>query len=388
MKKMDYTLNLIVAILAIISVVFIYSSSTASGQYTANFAIKQAIFYVLGAILMFVISKFDFEQLKKISWYIYFIVFASILLLIIAPESIARPVNGAKAWYQIKYIGTIQPSEFLKVAFVILLSKIVVDHQRKVKEKNLKTDMYLLVKIALITLPPMLVVYEQPDTGMIMLYMSIIIPIIYFSGISNKILFVISSIPIIVLSTLIIMYFKFYSSFEKYVIGSLSPHQQPRITGWLHPFENGDASLQTRNSLLAIGSGELEGNGFLKNEVYIPEKHTDFIFATIGEEFGFIGSSFTIILFFLLIYRIIYITQKANDNFAYLMCSGIVGLLLFQVFQNIGMTIGLLPVTGVTLPFLSNGGSSLLSNMMLIGFVHSIKKSYSGYMFTKKNLSL
>ncbi|MGL4521417.1 MAG: FtsW/RodA/SpoVE family cell cycle protein, partial [Bacilli bacterium] len=117
------------------------------------------------------------------------------------------------------------------------------------------------------------------------------------------------------------------------------------------------------------------------NSVYMPEKHTDFIFATIAEEFGFIGACATIFLFFLLIHRIVIVTLDCADRYAYLMTVGIIGLLTFQIFQNIGMTIGLLPVTGVTLPFLSYGGSSLLSNLLLIGLVHSIRASYEGYMF-------
>lgn len=136
--------------------------------------------------------------------------------------------------------------------------------------------------------------------------------------------------------------------------------------------------------MLAIGSGEITGKGFLNNDVYIPEKHTDFIFSTIAEEVGFIGCTFVILLYFLFLFRLITIIMKTNDSFAYTVGAGIIGLFTFQIFQNISMTMGILPITGVTLPFVSYGGSSLLSNFMLIGIILSFKKTYHHYLFSSK----
>lgn len=334
---------------------------------------------------MFGVAMLDMEQLGKISWYFYGLILLLLIVLIFAPESIARPVNEAKSWYQIPFIGTFQPSEFLKFAFVLVVGKVIVDHQEKTEHQKFYLDCWLLVKIGLITIPPMLIVYEQPDTGMIMLYLALLIPMIYFSAIHKRILVAIALVPATAIAVILILYFQFNSFYTEHILGQLSPHQISRINGWLSPFEYDDSAYQTRQGIYAIGSGEIMGKGYMKNDVYIPEKHTDFIFATIAEETGFVGGSIIILLYFLLFYRLIFIMMKASSSFAYITGAGIIGLLMFQVFQNIGMTMGILPVTGVTLPFLSYGGSSLLSNFMLIGIVLSYIKTYDGYLFQSED---
>lgn len=180
---------------------------------------------------------------------------------------------------------------------------------------------------------------------------------------------------------MVILYVKFNDFFTDKILNKLSGHQISRIYGWLQPNEYPDSSFQTRQGFSAIGTGQFTGKGYMKNNVYVVEKHTDFIFANIAEEFGFIGGAFVITLLFFVIYRIVLITVEAKDPFMTLMGAGIASLLAFQITQNIGMTIGLLPVTGMTLPFLSYGGSSLISNFMLMGIVLIIYNSYSGYIF-------
>ncbi|MGE7919443.1 FtsW/RodA/SpoVE family cell cycle protein [Viridibacillus sp. NPDC093762] len=384
-NQMDWHLNIYILILAIISCLFIYSSNTNFGQYSGSFIVKQIVFFCIGFAIMYIIASLDFEQLSKISWYFYALIVLLLIVLIFAPDSIAAPINNAKSWYQIKFIGTFQPSEFLKFAFLLVVAQIIEIHNTKTFKQTYITDLWLLVKIGIVVIPPMLIVYKQPDTGMIMLYMAMLIPMIYFSGIKRQLLVVITLIPTIIISALVIIYFQFNSFYTEKILGNLSPHQVSRINGWLHPFEYSDSAFQTKQGLLAIGSGLFGGKGYLENNVYVPEKHTDFIFSTIAEELGFIGGSIVIVLFFLLIYRMVFHALHAKKQYTFLLASGIIGLFSFQVFQNIGMTIGLLPVTGVTLPFLSYGGSSLLSNMMLIGLIHVIKKSYSGYLFQNTN---
>jgi cell division protein FtsW (lipid II flippase) len=383
--QMDRQINIYLLLLALISCLFIYSSSTNFGQYGDAFIVKQITFYCIGFVIMYAVSRLDFEQLKKISWPFYGVIVFLLIALIFAPESIARPINEAKSWYHIKFIGTFQPSEFFKFALLLVVAKLIESHNKKGQVQTYFTDLWLLTKIAIISIPPMLIVYKQPDTGMLMLYMAMLIPMIYFSGIKKQLLAVITIIPTVLISTIIIIYFWFNQFFTDKILTSLSPHQISRINGWLHPFEYSDSAYQTKLGLLAIGSGLLSGKGYLQNNVYVPEKHTDFIFSTIAEETGFIGASIVIVLFFLLLYRMVFHALHAKKQFTFLITAGIIGLLTFQIFQNIGMTIGLLPVTGVTLPFLSYGGSSLLSNMMLIGLIHAIKMSYSGYMFKNTN---
>lgn len=383
--KLDYVIVTCILLLCIISCCFIYSSSVATGQYNGaiNFVYKQIMYYILGFILIIIISKLDTKQLKIISLVIYVIIFISLIGLKFAPESIARPINGAKAWYQTP-LGSFQPSEFLKFSFLILTSWMIVNHNKKYKTHIFKTDILLLFKIGILTLPPMILVYTQPDTGMILLYISMLFPMLFFSGIQKRILIFMISLPIALISFIAVCYLFFQEFYQDKILGSISPHRISRINGWLDPFSYGDSAYQTKQGMLAIGSGQTFGKGFMQNEVYIPEKHTDFIFANIAEETGFIGASIVLIIIYLLIFRFVQIAITANTQFAALLISGIVSLFAFQVFQNVGMTIGLLPVTGVTLPFLSYGGSSLLSNMMLVGIVISINNSYGHFMFKKE----
>lgn len=380
-KKLDWNLVISLLLLGGISCLFVHSSSVNFEQYSSSFIIKQFLFYLIGLTIMFGISLLDIEQLKRIGWPFYFLIVALTAGLIVAPESIARTINQAKSWYQIPFLGSLQPSEFLKFAFLIVVSKVIIVHQEKNVRPSYLADFWLLIKIGLIVLPPSLLVYRQPDTGMVMLYMAMILPMIFFSGIHRKLLVVFTAVPLVIISTIVVLYVSFNEFFTEKVLGALSGHQISRIYGWLQPYEYTDSSFQVRQGFMAIGSGEFVGKGYLHNNVYVPEKHTDFIFSTIAEELGFVGGAFVITLLFFVIYRIVLITVVARDPFMTLMGAGISSLLAFQITQNIGMTIGLLPVTGVTLPFLSYGGSSLLSNFMLIGIVMIIHKSYKGYMF-------
>jgi len=380
-KKLDKSLVISLALLGIISCLFVHSSSTVFEQYTSSFIIKQFFYYLIGFLVMYGVAMLDIEQLQKIGWPFYWAMVLLTFALFIAPESIARTVNEAKRWYQIPVLGSFQPSEFLKFALLIVVSKVIVAHREKYVRPTFLTDMRLLLIIAIITLPPMLAVYKQPDTGMVMLYMSMIVPMIFFSGIQKKLLIIFTAIPVSILSVVAILYVKFNEFFTDKILNKMSGHQISRINGWLQPNEYPDSSFQTRQGFSAIGTGQFTGKGYMNNNVYVVEKHTDFIFANIAEEVGFIGAAFVITLLFFVIYRIVHITVEAQDPFMTLMGAGISSLLAFQITQNIGMTIGLLPVTGMTLPFLSYGGSSLISNFMLMGIVMIIYNSYSGYMF-------
>jgi cell division protein FtsW (lipid II flippase) len=179
----------------------------------------------------------------------------------------------------------------------------------------------------------------------------------------------------------VFIFFTFPDFFNKYILDTNS-YKLDRVYGWLNPYEySSDIGFQLIKSLLAIGSGELYGKGYQQLEVYLPEGHTDFIFAIISEQFGFIGGSIVISLFFLLIYRMIHIALESNDPFGSFLCTGVIGMITFQVFQNVGMTVGLLPITGLPLPFISYGGSSLATYMIAIGIVLNVRSRTRKYMF-------
>lgn len=183
------------------------------------------------------------------------------------------------------------------------------------------------------------------------------------------------------MSTLIFLFLQYPSIIFDKLIPLLKPHQQSRILGWLAPFDYADQGYQTQQSILAVGSGGMNGKGLGYGNVYIPEKHTDFIFATIAEEGGFLIAAFIVLMFLLLIYRTILIGYAADNLFGTLLCAGAIGILTLQIFQNIGMIVGLMPVKGIALPFLSYGGSSLFSNMMLMGLILSVRKTYKSICF-------
>lgn len=383
-SRLNLGLLFILFLFFIISCLFVYSGQQ-SGQYHENFVPKQVFWYGFSSVLMLFVASLDFEQLKKLSWYVYGAVLFFIILLMVSPESIARPINGSKAWFQIPLLGSFQPSEFMKVSFIITLSYLVEQHNQAYIIRNLRSDMYLIFKMAITCLPPMFFVAIQPDSGMIMLYLSIIAAIVLVSGINWKLIVAVISIPSVVLGVLLVIYFRFNTFFENHLLSLLLPHQRSRINGWLNPYEYADQGYQTKQAITAIGSGMITGKGWTEGSMYVPEAHTDFIFSIIGEDVGFLGTSIVVALFFLLMYKIISIGIECNESFGGYMCAGVLGVLSFQTFQNIGMNIGLLPVTGVTLPFLSYGGSSLLSNMMLMGIILGVSVQTNRYMFEVDN---
>lgn len=378
-SRIDFSLVTILLLLCIGSCLAIYSAQT-TGQYEENFLIKQIFWYTVGVGIILGIITLDSDQLKKISWYAYGFGLLLLLLLLIMPDSIAPVRNGAKSWFIIKPIGSIQPSEFMKVFLILALANVISNHHLKNTLKTIQTDLWLLVKIGLVTGAPLLLIMQQPDLGTSLVLLSIMIGMIFISGISWKILLPIVSAGVVVIST--VMYFVLWHPELLEKIG-VKTYQFGRIYSWLDPYNYASSEgYHLTKSLLAIGSGQTTGKGIGSREVYLPESHSDFIFSIIGEEFGFIGSSIIISLFFLLVYHITKTGMDTRNNFYTYICVGIISMLTFHVFQNIGMTVGILPITGIPLPFISYGGSSLMGNMMAMGLIFSIRYHYKKYMFS------
>ncbi|MBY0124183.1 FtsW/RodA/SpoVE family cell cycle protein [Bacillus sp. S/N-304-OC-R1] len=378
--KLDFNLVLILFLLFLVSCISIYSAQT-TGQYKENFLLKQVIWYIVGTGIIAAVIRLDSEQLKKISWYAYGFGLLLLAFLIFAPSSIAPVINGAKAWYRVPGMGSLQPSELVKVFLIIVLAKVIDDHHLKNPAKTIETDFRLLIKLGVFTGIPLLLVMQQPDLGTGLVFISIMLGMIFISGISWKILVPIFGTGITLIS--VIFYFVLWQPdiLEKYL--GVKQYQFGRIYSWLDPYNyQSSTGFQLTRSLLAIGSGETSGKGYGTREVYLPESHTDFIFSIVGEEFGFIGSSILVSLFFLLIYQITKIGMETKNNFYSYICVGAISMITFHVFQNIGMTIGLLPITGIPLPFISYGGSSLMGNMLALSLIFSIRYHYKKYMFS------
>jgi rod shape determining protein RodA len=379
-SKLDYNLVLILCLLFLVSCISIYSAQQ-TGQYKENFLIKQIIWYVVGGGIIAGVITLDSDQLRKLTWYAYGFGIFLLGLLLISPASLAPTINGAKSWFKVPALGSLQPSEFVKVFVILALARVIEDHHLKNTIKTIKSDFWLLMKLGIVTMVPVAFIMKQPDLGTSLVFISILLGMIFISGISWKIL-----VPMFTGGALliaVIFYFVLWAPnvLEKYL--GVQQYQFGRIYSWLDPYNyQSSEGYQLTRSLLSIGSGETSGKGFGHRDVYMPESQTDFIFSVVGEEFGFIGASVLISLFFLLIYHITKVGMETKNHFYTYLCVGVISMITFHVFQNIGMTIGLLPITGIPLPFISYGGSSLMGNMLALGLIFSIRYHYKKYMFS------
>ncbi|MFJ7972291.1 FtsW/RodA/SpoVE family cell cycle protein [Psychrobacillus sp. NPDC096389] len=381
--RFDWTLAFIILLFLIVSLLAI-SSAVTTGQYAGyNFVTKQVFWYGVGAVIVGLVMFFEPEQYKKMSWIIYGFGVFLLFVLFILPGSLdlVAPRNNAKSWFHLP-IGDIQPAEFMKTFYILALARLITKHHELNLMKTIKTDLILLGKIGITLLVPLFFILKQPDLGTALVFLAITAALVIVAGITWKII-----LPLLVGSVTIgasLLWMALYmQDFLEDKFG-LQAYQFARIYSWLDPYSYAaDEGMHLITSLNAIGSGEIFGKGYGGRVVYVPENHTDFIFAVIGEEYGFIGTSIVISIFFLLIFHLTKITLQLKDAYSTYVCAGIIAMITFHVFENIGMTIQLLPITGIPLPFISYGGSSLMGNMLALGLVFSMKFHHKTYMFAK-----
>ena len=361
-KKINLSIVLPIFILAIVSIITIYSASTYISKEMGNLALKQSIWYLVGIILVFILIKLKNEYLYSHTWILY--IFGNILLLsllLFAPE-----INSSKCWFVIPGIGSFQPSEFMKIFLMLTLATMIHNFRATYDEATINEEIIFILKTLLVVLIPSVLTFLQPDTGSVIIYLVIYISMMFASGIRLRFFIIAFAIIFVMLSTILGIYFFKEKLFIK-LFGTNLFYRLDRIFSW----SNG-SGLQLENAKAAIGSAGLFGHGFNKTPIYFPESGTDFIFAVFASNFGLIG---VLLLMSLMAYfdvSVIKLAQKKiNDTDRYILV-GIVAMLLFQQIQNIGMTVGLLPITGITLPFISYGGSSLLSYMIIVGILINI----------------
>ena len=387
-ERFDWTLAFMLLLFCLVSLFAIASAQT-TGQYKdmfgmpVNFVPSQIQWYVVGAIIIAITMYLEPDQYKKAAWIIYGGGIFLLVLLYILPDSIelVSRRNGAKSWFHIPGLGSIQPAEFMKTFFIIGMARMITNHHEKFIEKTLKTDFMLLGKIIALLAVPLFFVLQQPDLGTALVFMAITAALIVVAGITWRII-----VPIFVgtatIGTTLLWMALYAQQFLQDKLG-FSPYQAARIYSWLDPYSySSDEGRHLITSLNAIGSGQTFGKGYQGREVYVAESHTDFIFTTISEDWGFLGASLVICMYFFLIYHLTKITLELKDPFSTYICAGIIAMITFHVFENIGMTIQLLPITGIPLPFISYGGSSLMGNMLAIGLVFSMKFHHRTYIFS------
>ena len=363
-KLKNYHIQLIIYVCALTLIgIFVIGSAR------PDFQPKQIIGFIVGICIMLVVSVMDYSFLLKFPW-LYYSLMIGLLLMV---ELFGKNVNGAQRWLEIggEDSGiTIQPSEFSKLAIVAFFAYFFAKTQEEISTmRNLATSFFFAGI-------PLLLIVTQPDLSTTIVVSVIFVALLFIAGLSYKIVLTVLSVmvpTIIVGLTYVIQLAK--STDANY------PYQLDRIMAWLYPKDPRWASkaLQQQNSIMAIGSGQLWGKGLnnsestsMLNTNYILEPQTDFIFAVIGEEMGFVGCALVIILLFLTVVECIYIGSRAKDLQGRLICCGMATWIGFQSFVNIGVNTGLLPNTGVPLPFVSYGLSSVIAIYIGMGFVLNV----------------
>lgn len=373
-------------VLAMISCIAIASGEpmiTAS-TFPYEFLYKQILWYVVSFVFMFFISTLN-DELYTIVWWLYYIFMFLLLGLAIHQLAIqfhfittkqsfipfAKNINGATCWYVIKGIGSFQPSEFMKIILLLLLSKVIKEHNATTIH-TFKNDFKLLQRVAMITIPPCLLIFLQNDAGVTLIILISIIFILYAGNLKKEWFIILTFSIIIIIFLALYMYFYHPTVFSLFV----KDYRLHRFYGWLQPEKNYHGhGFQLFNALLSYGSASFFGHGYQSKLMVYPEPQTDFIFAVILQSFGFIGGFITISCILLLDIKILKIALKTPQTKSRYFLIGLFGLLFFQQFWNIAMILGLLPITGITLPFISYGGSSLLSYMLAMGIVFSIENT-------------
>lgn len=328
----------------------------------SSYAMRQCLFLLVAPLVVGVIMAFPFDILRRRAEWIYWGAF--ILLTI---TTVFNRAQGVKAWLDVLWGYTIQPSEFAKLAMILILAKNLAKQDRPLSDRRSFTRVFLMVIV------PGLVILLQGETGSLLVIIFLFAVMMYFANVSMKtlgILFAIAAIGIL-------------SLYGFMMATGSDDYRLARIAGWLDPelYSSSDAYQQTM-SKMTIGSGGISGNGMFQTGAisqlnYVPADWTDFIYATIGETWGLVGCVAILVWYFLILLRMLYLAWYTRDKFGRLIIIGVMGMLLFHVLENIAMTLGLMPITGIPLPFLSYGGSNMMTNMGGIGLVLNVTRNRS-----------
>ncbi len=324
-----------------------------------HYLIRQAIYGTVGIVLMLVVPRFDYSRLRELAVGLYATMIVSIALVFL----VAGVTRGSKRWIEFPFF-TFQPSELGKVLLVLALSAFVVDRSRRLGDRETTS------RIVLLALVPAMLVIAQPDLGTGLVYMVITGALLFVAGTKWTHFAVLGALGAVAVAVVLV-------GAPAAGIDVLKPYQMDRLTAFMSPSENPRSQgYQLNQSITAIGAGQKTGRGpegaTQTRLDFLPEHHTDFVFSVVGEEFGFIGAALVLSLYALLIWRALRILTMAKNLYGALIAGGIVAILMFQIFVNVGMTIGIMPITGVPLPLMSYGGSSVIVTFLAVGLLQSI----------------
>lgn len=385
-SRVDYSLILPVFCLLVIGVVSIYIAVSHDYPHNVWSILGQQLAWIaLGIVISFVVMFFNTKFLWQSTPYLY----ALGLILMVLPLVFYNPslvaVTGAKNWVSIGGVTLFQPSEFMKISYILMLAYVIVTFttKHKAKERTIGLDFLLIMWMTLFTIPVLVLLALQSDLGTALVFIAIFAGLVLLSGVSWKII-----VPIFVAASSAIAGFLaiFITKDGRAFLHNLGmpTYQINRILAWLNPFDYAQTTTyQQAQGQIAIGSGGLFGQGFNVSNLLIPVRESDMIFTVIAEDFGFIGSVAVVALYLLLIYRMLKITLKSNNQFYTYISTGFIMMLLFHIFENIGAVTGLLPLTGIPLPFISQGGSAIISNLIGVGLLLSM--SYHTHLADEKS---
>lgn len=373
-KDLDLFLILVVLALCVASLLAISSATHSMDGGSKSYVIKQLIWCVVGFGIMIFLIRTDYRHLTRYVEVAYWVMILLLVVVFFFPA-----INGAHGWIPLGGFA-LQPSEFFKVVFILMMAKYLANEQED--EEGRRPDPlrnYLLLGVYSVLAIGLIVV--EPDLGQTMILMSIVAAAM-FVHLPARTFWTLMSIAVVVLGVVVVAVFLYPDQFLQFLDlfvkkGILEPHQYNRFVSFIYPERDlGGTGYQVYQAKVAIGSGQLFGKGLYQGSQtqgsWVPEQQTDFIFTVIGEELGFVGSVAVVFLFFLMVYRIVANGLQAGDRTGMYICAMVAGMFTLQIFENIGMSLQLMPMTGVTLPFISYGGSSIMTNFMLLGIVLNV----------------
>ena len=385
-SRVDYSLILPVFCLLVIGVVAIYIA--VSHDYPNNvwpILGQQLAWIALGIIFSFVVMFFNTKFLWQSTPYLYGLGLALMILPLVFYNPSLVAATGAKNWVSFSGYTLFQPSEFMKISYILMLAYVIVMFTKKYKDKErtIGLDFLLIFWMIIFTIPVLVLLALQSDLGTAMVFVAIFSGLVLLSGVSWKIIIpVLVSVVSAIAGFLAIFITKDGRTFMHQL--GMPTYQINRILAWLNPFDYAQTTTyQQAQGQIAIGSGGVFGQGYNVSNLLIPVRESDMIFTVIAEDFGFIGSVVVIALYLLLIYRMLKITLKSNNQFYTYISTGFIMMLLFHIFENIGAVTGLLPLTGIPLPFISQGGSAIISNLIGVGLLLSM--SYQTHLADEKS---
>ncbi|MFD1955375.1 FtsW/RodA/SpoVE family cell cycle protein [Paenibacillus thailandensis] len=374
LKKIDWGIFVILLCLMCISVISIHSAIDGQSSNYANTDVRTVIFYAVGLLLAVMATVFDYRVLLKL-WHVLYGIGIVLLVLVFFAGS---NINGATGWFRLGALS-FQPAEAVKIVIIVGVAYLL---GRKQGDKlNFVQD---IVPIGAFVFVPFMLVMIQPDLGNAIIYLVILLGMLWIGNVKYTHVLIGLAAVVAGIVLFVTLFTVFNENIKDYLTDHDKEHWYARINTFINPEEaSADDKHQSQNAQIAIGSGGLSGDGYMQGDMkkggFIPYPYSDSIFVVIGEEFGFTGAAVLLMLYFLLIYRIIMIAYQCYDRRASYIVIGIASMYVFQIFQNIGMMIGLMPITGITLPFISYGGTSLLLNMLCIGIVFSIRAHQEVY---------